>query len=91
MTKSHNPESWWVYIVQCADGTYYTGTARDLAHRLVVHNAGKGAKYTRGRLPVTLVYSESQLNHSQALKRELQLKKLTRLQKERLAVVQSRS
>jgi putative endonuclease len=71
-------------MVRCADGTLYTGFARDPKARVVVHNAGKGAKYTRSRLPVTLVYSEKCESLSAALKRERQLKPWSRAQKEAL-------
>ena len=73
-------------MVRCADGTLYTGYARDPHARLVVHNRGKGAKYTRSRLPVTLVYSEECESLSAALKRERQLKPWTRARKEALIV-----
>ena len=67
---------WHVYILRCADGTLYTGIATDVAARLSVHNAGKGAKYTRGRLPVALVYQEPADSQSAALKRERAIKRL---------------
>lgn len=70
-----------LYLLRCADGTLYTGITNDLAKRLAVHQAGKGAKYTRARLPVELVYSEECGSRSQALKRELEVKSLTREQK----------
>jgi putative endonuclease len=71
-----------VYIVRCADGTLYTGYARDPEKRAQTHNAGKGAKYTANRLPVLLVYSEACESRSAALKREYELKSLTRAEKE---------
>jgi len=71
----------YTYIVQCADGTLYTGWSANLEKRLVAHNAGTGAKYTRNRLPVTLVYFEYQENRSAAQKREASIKKLRRQQK----------
>lgn len=74
----------YVYIVRCADGTLYTGYAIDAAARVDVHNAGRGAKYTACRRPVTLVYSESFESKSEALKREHQLKRWTRAEKEAL-------
>lgn len=70
-----------VYIVRCRDGTLYTGTARDIAQRLAQHNAGKGAKYTRVRGPVILLWSEGPMTLSRALRREHQLKQLTRPRK----------
>ena len=71
-------------MVRCADGTLYTGFARDPVARAAVHNAGKGAKYTRSRLPVTLVYTEPCKSRSAALKRECQIKPWRRMQKEAL-------
>lgn len=76
--------SWWVYIVECADGTYYTGVTPKLDLRLVSHNRGKGAKYTRSRIPVKLVLSERTPSHSDALKREIKIKKMSRAQKKLL-------
>jgi predicted GIY-YIG superfamily endonuclease len=74
----------FVYMVRCADGTLYTGIARDPQLRVTVHNSGKGAKYTRSRLPVSLVYSEQCDSLSAALKRERQLKPWSRAKKEAL-------
>ena len=71
-------------MVRCADGTLYTGYARDPAARVAVHNSGKGAKYTRSRLPVSLVYVERCESLSAALKRERELKPWTRAKKELL-------
>lgn len=75
---------WSVYILRCADNSLYTGVATDIDARLAVHNAGKGAKYTRGRLPVKLVYRESVRGRSAALKREHAIKRLPRAAKRRL-------
>ena len=75
----------FVYMVRCADGTLYTGYARNPEHRTQTHNAGRGAKYTARRLPVTLVYREECVSRSAALKREYQLKHLARSAKEMLA------
>lgn len=72
---------WFVYIVQCADGTLYTGTTPDVEKRIAAHNAGTGAKYTRQRLPVQLMFTESCVDKSTALKREFVLKKMTRADK----------
>ena len=74
----------FVYILKCADGTFYIGTAKDIVKRLAVHNAGKGAKYTRPRLPVRVVYQEGLMTLTRALRREYQLKQLTRVQKKAL-------
>lgn len=74
----------YVYVLQCADGTFYTGWTTDLEHRVAVHNSGKGAKYTRSRLPVELVYYELYEDRSVAKRREYAIKKLTRAEKEKL-------
>ena len=74
----------YVYMVRCADDTLYTGLARDPQERVKVHNSGKGAKYTRSRLPVSLVYLEECESLSAAMKREVQLKPLSRAKKEAL-------
>ena len=73
--------SWYVYILRCGDGTLYTGVTDDVQRRLAAHRAGKGAKYTRGRGPLELAYTEEQPDRSAALRREIQVKKLTRRQK----------
>jgi predicted GIY-YIG superfamily endonuclease len=78
------PALHYVYIVRCADGTLYTGYARDPEKRAQTHNAGKGAKYTAHRLPVLLIYSEACESRGAALKREYELKCLTRAEKESL-------
>ena len=74
-------KAWFVYILRCRDGTLYTGMTDDVARRLAVHNSGKGAKYTRGRLPVEVVYTEVCESYSAALKREYAVKQLTRPEK----------
>jgi len=79
--------SHYVYLVQCADGTLYTGYAKDVQQRVAVHNTGEGARYTRSRLPVTLLISWHFPTQSAALKREYQIKQLTRQQK--LALIAS--
>ena len=76
--------TWKLYMLRCADGSLYTGITTDVDKRITAHNAGKGAKYTRSRRPVELVYSESCEDHSVALKRELEIKALTREQKLKL-------
>jgi putative endonuclease len=78
----------FVYMVRCSDGTLYTGYARDPHRRTKVHNMGRGAKYTAQRLPVALVYLEQCGSRSAALKREYEMKQLTRTEKEILALVQ---
>ena len=76
--------SFYVYLLRCADGTLYTGYTDDPVRRTKVHNAGKGAKYTRARLPVELVYQEACADKSAALQREYEIKQLTRVQKLKL-------
>ncbi|MEY8402445.1 GIY-YIG nuclease family protein [Oscillospiraceae bacterium 44-34] len=75
---------WYVYILRCGDGTLYTGITDDVDRRLAVHRSGKGAKYTRGRGPLEVVYTQEVPDKSAALKREIAIKKLTRQEKERL-------
>ena len=83
--KEDAPDNaWFVYIVRCADGTLYTGITNDLNRRWEQHNAGTASRYTRSRLPVELVYQEEQGNRSVATKRELEIKALTRHEKEAL-------
>ena len=77
---------WTVYIVECSDGSLYTGVAKELEKRIAQHNAGKGAKYTRTRLPVKVVYSEQATNRSQAQQREYAIKQLKRSQKQALII-----
>ena len=81
--------SWKLYILRCGDGTLYTGITTDVEKRLDAHRSGKGAKYTRGRGPLELVYSEECGDHSAALKREIEVKKLSREEKERLIAEQN--
>ena len=76
--------TWKLYILRCGDGTLYTGITTDVEKRFTVHSSGKGAKYTRGRGPLELVYQEECGDHSSALKREAEVKKLTREEKEKL-------
>ena len=76
--------SWVCYLLRCADDTLYCGITNDMEKRLAAHNAGEGAKYTRGRLPVSVVYSESCEDKSAALKRELKIKRLPRRAKQAL-------
>jgi putative endonuclease len=77
-------KQWLVYILECGDGTLYTGITDDLPHRLEMHRAGKGAKYTRGRTPLNLVYQENADSYSEALKREYRIKQLPRAEKLKL-------
>ncbi len=72
-------------MVQCRDNSLYTGISNDVEARITQHNKGKGAKYTRSRCPVSLVYTECAENRGEALKREIQIKKMTPSEKRRLA------
>lgn len=74
----------YVYILKCADGSLYTGYTNDLKRRLKTHNIGKGAKYTRCRLPVELVYYETYETKNEAMKREYSIKQLSRADKVQL-------
>lgn len=75
---------WYVYMLRCGDGTLYTGMTDNVEKRLAAHAAGKGAKYTRGRGPLTLVHTEELPDKSSALKREGAIKKLSRAEKLKL-------
>ena len=92
--KAHKPtarlpgEGWIVYIVQCADGSFYTGITKDVVRRCQQHNAGTASRYTRSRGPVKLVYQEDQPDQSSALKREATIKAMTR--REKMAMIQSK-
>lgn len=74
-------QTWKLYILRCRDDSLYTGITTDVEKRFAAHNAGKGAKYTRGRSPLELVYEEDCGDHSTALKRELEVKGLSREEK----------
>jgi len=76
--------TWYVYMVRCSDNSLYTGYTNDIKRRENAHNTGKGAKYTKSRRPVRLVYWEEFADRSDALKRECAIKKLTKQQKELL-------
>lgn len=80
---------WTVYMLLCGDGSYYIGITNNLEKRFKVHLLGKGGNYTRSHKPVKIVYKEEFSSKSDALKREWQLKKLTRLQKEDLVAMKS--
>jgi putative endonuclease len=84
MSDSSTNSSWWVYIVRCSDRSLYTGIATDVDRRVAQHNEGKGARYTRGRRPVSLVYCETQDSRSAASRREAEIKSLSRAAKETL-------
>ena len=74
-------DKWYLYILKCSDGSLYTGIARDLLKRLSEHEAGKGAKYTKGRAPFELVYKEGLPDRSIATKREIEIKSFSRNEK----------
>lgn len=78
---------WTVYILQCADKTFYTGIAKDLERRLEEHANGTGAKYTRSRGPFKVMYTEKRRTKSSALKREAAIKSLSRIEKARLFTI----
>ncbi|MGI5990566.1 MAG: GIY-YIG nuclease family protein [Lachnospiraceae bacterium] len=82
-------EPYYVYLLRCSDGTIYCGSTNNLERRVKAHNSGKGAKYTRTRRPVCLVYSETLASKSEALRREAALKKLTR--GEKLALIEGKN
>ena len=75
---------WVVYLLECSDNSLYCGVTNDLEKRIKTHNSGKGAKYTRARLPVKLFYYENNINRSEASKREYQIKCMTREEKMKL-------
>ena len=75
---------YYVYILRCSDGSFYCGYTNDVEKRFEKHKSGKGAKYTRSHLPLEVVYTEEFDNKSQALKREYEIKSMSRVQKEKL-------
>ncbi len=78
--------TWSVYMVRCADGSLYTGIAVEVEKRIALHNAGKGAKYTRSRLPVALVWQATMKSASDARKAEIDLKRLSKKEKEKMII-----
>jgi putative endonuclease len=82
--RDKQADGWYVYILRCADATLYTGITNRIGARIAAHNAGRGARYTRGRRPVTLIYFEMQTGRSEALRREAQIKRLPAAAKRRL-------
>ena len=81
--------NWKVYILQCSDGSFYTGITTDLNRRIIQHNNGVAAKYTKGRRPVKLLYQEHYKDRGEATKRELELKRFKKAEKRRLIANQS--
>ena len=82
--RAENDPSFYLYVLECADGTWYTGYTVDVAERVRAHNAGAGAKYTRSRLPVRLLAQAAYATKHEAMSAEYRFKRLTRRQKERL-------
>jgi putative endonuclease len=80
------PVHYWVYVIECADDSFYTGYTTDVERRVREHDRGEGAKYTRGRTPVELVHTEEFDSKSAAMSREYEIKQLSRHQKEELVV-----
>jgi predicted GIY-YIG superfamily endonuclease len=79
-------KDWAVYILRCGDGSFYTGIAKDVQARIKQHNEGRGANYTRSRLPVEILYREQGLTHSEALIREARIKAMPRAKKEQIVL-----
>ena len=73
--------NWYVYLLECSDGTYYTGITNNISRRILLHNSGKASRYTRGRLPVKLIASKKMDNKSDALSEEYRIKQLSRRKK----------
>jgi len=81
LTLNHPILTWLVYLLECADGTYYAGITNRLEHRLEAHNSGQGARYTRSRRPVILLATQEHPDRSEASKAEVKLKRLSRSEK----------
>jgi predicted GIY-YIG superfamily endonuclease len=88
--KRKGRKEWTVYILRCGDGSLYTGIAKNVQARVNQHGEGRGAAYTRSRLPVTLVYQQEGMTHSKALIREAEIKAMPRSKKEELISTDSR-
>ncbi|CAN5200137.1 GIY-YIG nuclease family protein [soil metagenome] len=89
--KQPASNSWFVYILHCADGTLYTGITKDVTRRCQQHNAGTASRYTRSRLPTKLLWHEPQADQSSALKREAAIKSMTRSEKLQLIGLSKKS
>jgi predicted GIY-YIG superfamily endonuclease len=89
--KKRGRKDWAVYILRCGDGSLYTGIAKDVRTRVKQHNEGRGAAYTRTRLPVKLLYQEDAMTRSEALIREAQIKAMPRSKKEEIIFQEERS
>ncbi len=86
MTGMGGPRQWRFYLLACSDGTLYAGITNDLERRLATHNRGQGSRYTRVRLPVTLIFSETHADRSAAGRREAQVRRMSRAEKLALAL-----
>ncbi len=84
LTNGVSAQTWFVYLLRCADGSFYAGISNDISRRVEQHNAGTASRYTRSRRPVVLIYQQAQSSRSLALKRELAIKALSRKEKELL-------
>lgn len=85
MTKNNNYKHWYIYIIECSDGTFYTGLTHDINKRVARHNRGNGAIYTRTRTPVKLIYAEQYSTHLEAARKEIEIKKYSHKKKEKLS------
>jgi len=81
MKDNSEEKNWSVYLLECSDGTYYTGCTNNLVRRVKTHNAGRGAKYTKIRRPVTIIASKCGFSHGEALREEFRIKQLSRSNK----------
>lgn len=82
--------TWWVYVLRCGDGSFYTGIAVDVMRRLQTHRRGQGARYTRGRGPLDLWWTRGPMTHTEALHEERRIKRWTHAQKQRLGEMAER-
>jgi len=80
-------KSWFVYILECRDGTFYTGVTDNVERRVAMHNAGRGARYTKGRTPVVLRFVEKVVGRGEAQKREAEIKRMSRKEKVEMFIV----
>jgi predicted GIY-YIG superfamily endonuclease len=87
--KSPTSDEWFVYLLRCADRSLYAGITKDVNRRCEQHNAGTASRYTRGRLPASVVYQEAQPSQSAALKREAAIKAMSKRHKESLAAIRA--
>jgi len=90
-SRRQTKDKWFLYILQCRDGSFYTGVTKDLKRRLKMHNDGKASRYTRTRRPVALLYQETCASRTQGLARECAIKSFSRKKKEALLAQQPRT